>query len=133
MKDSKVKVTPEDIALAKALKELRKSVQRDDEPFASFEDFLKHVAKVKEALESDQPSRKEREAQRDEAYEKMLEAAAEGKEAGNMVGWLSVPILENEDDTLTTKIGMVLTSSHVRDALLSALLKLLEQLEEADD
>ena len=133
MKDSKVKVTPEDIALAKALKELRKSVQRDDEPFASFEDFLKHVAKVKEALESDQPSRKEHEAQRDEAYEKMLEAAAEGKEAGNMVGWLSVPILENEDDTLTTKIGMVLTSSHVRDALLSALLKLLEQLEEADD
>ena len=63
----------------------------------------------------------------------MLEAAAEGKEAGNMVGWLSVPILENEDDTLTTKIGMVLTSSHARDALLSALLKLLEQLEEADD
>ena len=133
MKDSKVKVTPEDIALAKALKELRKSVQRDDEPFASFEDFLKHVAKVKEALESDQPSRKEREAQRDEAYEKMLEAAAEGKEAGNMVGWLSVPILENEDDTLTTKVGVVLTSSHARDALLSALLKLLEQLEEADD
>ena len=133
MKDSKVKVTPEDIALAKALKELRKSVQRDDEPFASFEDFLKHVAKVKEVLESDQPSRKEREAQRDEAYEKMLEAAAEGKEAGSMVGWLSVPILENEDDTLTTKIGVVLTSSHARDALLSALLKLLEQLEEADD
>ena len=63
----------------------------------------------------------------------MLEAAAEGKEAGNMVGWLSVPILENEDDTLTTKIGMVLTNSHARDALLSALLKLLEQLEEADD
>lgn len=133
MKDSKLKISAEDIALAKAIKKLREAVQRDVEPSGSFEELLEHLAKVKEALESGQPSRKEREAQREEAYEKMLEAAAEGKEAGNMVGWLSVPILKNEDDTLTTKVGVVLTSSHARDALLSALLELLEQLKETAD
>ena len=133
MKDSKLKISAEDIAFAKAIKKLREAVQQEVPPTGSFDDLLEHLAKIKEALETSEevskPSRKEREAQRDEAYEQLLQTAAEGKEAGNMVGWLSVPILENEDDTLTSKVGVVLTSSHARDSLISVLSELLEQLQ----
>ena len=133
MKDSKVKVTPEDIALVKAIKELDGFFKHDVKITDSLEDLVKHLEKVKEAVKGSQPSREEREAQRDEAYERMLQIAAEGKKAGNMCGWLSIPITEGENDSLATHVGLVLTNSKARDALLSSLLKVLEQLEEADD
>ena len=130
MKDSKLKISAEDIALAKAIKKLRETVQRDVEPTGSFEDLLNHLAEVKEALEGSQPSREEREAQRDDAYAKMIQTATKGKEAGNMRGWLSMPIIENDDGTLTTHVGIVLTSSNAHDALLDSLLEVLEKLRE---
>ena len=136
MKDSKLKLSAEVIALAKAIKSLDTPVESGSYDVGdALESFLKHLAKVKEALETEQPSHEELEAQRDEVYEKMLQTAAEGKEAGNMRGWLSIPIKENEDGSLTTHVGLVLTSSHARDILLSSLLELLEQWQEqeADD
>ena len=130
MKDSKLKISAEDIALAKAIKKLRETVQRDVEHTGSFEDFLNHLAEVEKALEGSQPSREEREAERDDAYAKMIQTATKGKEAGNMLGWLSIPIIENDDGTLSTHVGLVLTSSNARDALLDSLLEVVDTLRE---
>lgn len=133
MKDSKLKISAEDIALAKTIEKLREVVQQEVPPTDSFEELLEYLVKVKEALEDSQEgsqlSRKEREAQRDDAYAKMIQTATKGKEAGNMCGWLSIPIIENDDGTLTSHVGIVLTSSDARDALLESLAQIVDSIQ----
>lgn len=118
MKDSKLEISAEDIALAKTIKMLREVSQQEVPPTGSLEELLEHLLKVKEALEDSQLSR---EAQCDASYEKMIQTATKGREAGNMRGWVSIPIIEDDDGNLTSHIGIVLPSSNARDVMLDSL------------
>lgn len=135
MKDSKLEISAEDIALAKTIKKLREIAQQEVPPTGSFEELLEHLVKVKEALEDSQEgsqlSREEREAKCDDAYAEMIQTATKGREAGNMRGWLSIPIIENDDGTLTSRVSVVLTSANARNFLLDSLAEVVGEIQKA--